>query len=949
MKKLIACLFLVFLFSTTFSYASTTLYQRETENIISSGTTLKNYNLFTEDGWLDINVLEINLKDKYTKIGLLNSNEGANKLQNVLSMAKEAAAIAAINGDFFAGSNGKGHSIGLSIRNSDIISSAALDNSTKDIFSSFIMTEDNDIFFEYMNHEIILTSKKTKEKITIPIINKYADNYSSPALYTPDWGEFSIGSSDSLILTEVVIKNNKVIEIRYNEPAVEIPKDGFVISTLGDGAEWVKQNLKKGTKIELDISFSPDIEDIEFAISGGAKLLDEGEIPETFSHNISGRNPRTALGISDDNETLYLITVDGRSKKSIGMTQLELAEFLKSLDIYNAINLDGGGSTTMVAQNIAGSQNTSLQLVNKPSGSSLRSVINSLGVFSTAPDSDKLYGLNIFVEDTNIFKGEERNVIVTGYNKYYNPVEINLDEIEWSYTGVPIEIKDNKITGNTVGPTTLAAAIGKIETEIELNILSDANELFLCPKKSSISPGESINYAIQAKNKNGYYAKTDVSSITSKIVEYYSQNKKQDYIPTDAKIENHIFTAKTSGEYIIAFSKGSITSYALVCVSAQKETILDDFETETFTFDEYPDEVLGNATLSNEKTYTGNTSVKLEYDFTQNIQIRGAYIEFNEPYTIPENATSLSFWVYNDSNKEEQLKMKLKDSKGAIKLIVLEDSLTHEGWKEINYDLTNISLPATLSDIYLAQDDISIKNTGCIYVDNLIYYSNQTVSDSKITLPKDIKLADLTNTKVSDNSESLFKIALIDTLEEPTLMIDALKNKTLIQSINKNADLTIITEETSENLLTNLYTEKMLLQNYDLITNDFATFIHLDISNGGLRKTDSSQWLNLPLDIKDSEHKNIFIVINDSIDEFEDIEERKIFVDLLCDLKRETKKNIVVLHTGYYTDYSMERGVKFLGINTKNISAENIAKEYSYLLITITKNEFYYEVKKVFE
>lgn len=949
MKKLIACLFLTLLFSTSFCYASTILFQKETENKISSGTTLKNYNLFTEDGWLDINVLKINLEDKYTKIGLLTSNEGSNKLQNVLSMAKEATAIAAVNGDFFAGSNGKGHSIGLSVRDSNIISSTALENATKNTFSSFVMTEDNDIFFEYMNHEITLTSKKTKEKIKISTINKYADNYAQPALYTEDWGEFSIGSSESLILTEVVIKNNKVIEIRHNKPAIEIPKNGYVISTLGEGAEWVKQNLKKGTKINLDISFSPDIKDIEFAISGGAKLLDEGEIPESFSHNISGRNPRTALGISEDNETLYLITVDGRSNKSIGMTQLELAEFLKSLDIYNAINLDGGGSTTMVAQNIVGSQNTSLQLVNKPSGGSLRSVINSLGVFSTAPDSDKLYGLNIFVEDTNIFKGEERNVIVTGYNKYYNPVEINLDEIEWSYNGVPIEIKDNKITGNTVGSTTLVASIGNVETEIELNILSDANELFLSQKKSSILPGESINYTIQAKNKNGYYAKTDVSSITSKIVEYYSQNKKQDYIPTDAKIENHVFTAKTPGEYILAFSKGSITSYALVCVSSQKENILDDFETETFSFDEYPDEVSGNATLSSEESYTGKTSAKLEYDFRQDIQIRGAYIEFNEPYIIPENATSLSFWIYNDSNKEEQLKMKLKDSKGNTKLIVLEDSLIHEGWKEINYDLSNVSLPATLSDIYLAQDDISIQNTGYIYIDNLIYYSNQTDSDSKIRLPKDIKLEDSTNTKISDNTETLFKIALIDSLEEPTLMIDALKNKTLIQSINKNADLTIITDEQSENLLTNLSTEKMLLKNYDIITNDFATFIHLDINNRGLRKTDSQQWINLPLDIKDSDHKNIFIIVNDSIDEFEDIEERKIFVDLLCDLKRETKKNIVVLHNGYYTDYSMERGVKFLGINTKNISAENIAKEFSYLLITITENDFCYEIKKVFE
>ena len=220
MKKIIACLFLIFLFSTTFSYATTTLYQRETENKISSGTILKNYNLFTEDGWLDINVLEIDLEDKYTKIGLLNSSEGTGKLQNILSMAKESAAIAAINGDFFAGNNGKGHSIGLSIRDSNIVSSMALDNTTKNTFSSFLMTEDNEIFFEYMTHEIILTSKKTKEKITVPILNKYADNYASPALYTKDWGEFSIGSSESLVLTEVVIKNNKITEIRYNEPAV---------------------------------------------------------------------------------------------------------------------------------------------------------------------------------------------------------------------------------------------------------------------------------------------------------------------------------------------------------------------------------------------------------------------------------------------------------------------------------------------------------------------------------------------------------------------------------------------------------------------------------------------------------------------------------------------------------------------------------------------------------
>ena len=120
MKKIICTLFLVVLFFSTFfnsssTYALSLLHQTKTESIISSGTTLKKYNLFTDSGWIDVNILEVDLSDKYTSLGLLTSSDGASKLKNVLSMAQEAGAIAAINGDFFSGSSGKGHPIGLSI------------------------------------------------------------------------------------------------------------------------------------------------------------------------------------------------------------------------------------------------------------------------------------------------------------------------------------------------------------------------------------------------------------------------------------------------------------------------------------------------------------------------------------------------------------------------------------------------------------------------------------------------------------------------------------------------------------------------------------------------------------------------------------------------------------------------------------------------------------------
>lgn len=61
---------------------------------------------------------------------------------------------------------------------------------------------------------------------------------------------------------------------------------------------------------------------------------------------IGGRNPRTAVGYTSLNN-FVLVTVDGREGSSIGMTLMELANFMKSIGCVEAINLDGGGSTVM--------------------------------------------------------------------------------------------------------------------------------------------------------------------------------------------------------------------------------------------------------------------------------------------------------------------------------------------------------------------------------------------------------------------------------------------------------------------------------------------------------------------------------------------------------------------------------------------------------------------------
>ncbi|ROT31865.1 hypothetical protein EF879_15540 [Micromonospora sp. HM5-17] len=78
---------------------------------------------------------------------------------------------------------------------------------------------------------------------------------------------------------------------------------------------------------------------------------------------------------------MWLVVVDGRSTTSVGMTYVELANYMRSLGADDAINLDGGGSSTLVAR-MPGA--TSVSVRNTPSDGSQRAVPNGLGFVSTA-------------------------------------------------------------------------------------------------------------------------------------------------------------------------------------------------------------------------------------------------------------------------------------------------------------------------------------------------------------------------------------------------------------------------------------------------------------------------------------------------------------------------------------------------------------------------------------
>lgn len=111
-------------------------------------------------------------------------------------------------------------------------------------------------------------------------------------------------------------------------------------------------------------------------VSGHPTLLVGGVARNNNGDSLcTARHPRTVLGLSADKRTLYLAVVDGRATGRVGMTCDELAALMKELGASDAVNLDGGGSSTMW---IAGSG-----VVNRPSDGSERVVANHLAIHAT--------------------------------------------------------------------------------------------------------------------------------------------------------------------------------------------------------------------------------------------------------------------------------------------------------------------------------------------------------------------------------------------------------------------------------------------------------------------------------------------------------------------------------------------------------------------------------------
>jgi hypothetical protein len=297
------------------------------------------------------------------------SNDEVMFAERVDGIAQRRQAIAAVNAGFFNVRNGE--PAGLLKVGGQLVSDNTLTRGAVAVHTR--PGSRQQFFFDQVAARMEVRFRMEAQPVTVAIDGVDTTRERGKLmLYTPMYHADTDTATNG---TEWVLGGSplRVVEVRRDRGKTPIPRDGAVLSFGGleppSPLDWLVAGAEVRFATNWKILNGTAVERFEDAhdILNGAGLLKRGG--ETLSNwqttegiqaatFIDVRHPRTLVG-EDRRGFIWLVAIDGRQPDhSVGMTFAELIALCNRLDLSNALNLDGGGSTTMVVRG---------EVVNKPS------------------------------------------------------------------------------------------------------------------------------------------------------------------------------------------------------------------------------------------------------------------------------------------------------------------------------------------------------------------------------------------------------------------------------------------------------------------------------------------------------------------------------------------------------------------------------------------------------
>lgn len=874
---------------------------------ITSGVTLENYDRFTTSGWIKSYVLRVDLSNENVKVDSLVNKNSVVSTSTVSNLAKNSGAIAAVNGSFFdfgPSGSGKGYSYGPVISSGEVDLAATRDSKETATFS---LDDVNNALFTYWNTKVELITPKGARVVTASY-NRYKDVYYGMTILDSKYGSKTPGATSKYPnWIEMIVENGVVTGFSENKPGIAMPKDGFVVLGTGSQLQYLKDNFKVGDPVKYEITMNVDTSKMKMALTGGSVLVKDGKVLTILSNapgSPTSKAARTAIGTSKDGKTLIVAAIDKKPGVSIGMTQSELASYMLELGCANAMNLDGGGSTTLVAREQG---TTGLSVQNSPSDGSQRAVGASLGIFSIGPKGpvDSLY---VTSYEDKVFVNTSRAFTARGVDRYMNPVNIDTDDIKWSVSGVKGTFKGNVLYPTTAGDAVVTAKIGDtVVGTCPITVLESPAKLDLNYDTLNLNPGSSVTLAVKGWDKNGYTASIPPANIKwstgGNIGKVSSSN---------------VFTAsKNGGTGYVAASVGSaVVSCPVSLRKSGLSKVIQDFNSTGIKLTTSSKSVKVSYSQATNVYRSSKFSGKITYDFSNDTNTnRTAYLSLpNGGYALDSSTSKLGMWVYSSAKKPIWVGATVSDSKGGYSSLYFAQGITWTGWKYLEFQLDSKNAPKKVSNIFVVQPKGG-KSTGTVYFDNLtMIYSGYPAVDMsnipKTTAPSDENYKDRT---VSGSDAMSFSV-----FGQSTAYTSA--NKTQISMLNTLASRVISSVQASvlvgskDGLTRSSIKVPQLATtaSYKSLDLNGNRLIQLNSSKGGLRTTDTNEWIWLNSQLSSFKGNNVFVFLEEDPMKFDDSKEGQSLKDTLSDYQKKSGKTIWVFYKGYSNSSYMEKGVKYV-------------------------------------
>lgn len=306
--------------------------------------------------------------------------------------------LGALNGDFF--SMKTGIPMGVMINSGRLVSG---DDDPENPRYAVGFTKDGRVIIGKPETRLTLTDLSSSgEPIVIEYYNKYPSVWGA-YLLDEHYSDRTTSTKPSL---EIVIElesrpesglpvsgqfKGVVREINTSVMDSQIPEGCAVLSVAEASAVYPKfTDIAVGDELLFETSCAEGWESVVTAIGGGDLILENGVMPEGIidEEHEKYSNPRTAVGVREDGKVVFF-AVDGRSSKSRGLTETELSAVMAELGCVTALNLDGGGSTTVMVKYASSGECTA---VNVPSDGIQRKIGNGL-LFVPAESPDNIPAL----------------------------------------------------------------------------------------------------------------------------------------------------------------------------------------------------------------------------------------------------------------------------------------------------------------------------------------------------------------------------------------------------------------------------------------------------------------------------------------------------------------------------------------------------------------------------